>query len=432
MFGGGSFTTQNKVLPGAYINFVSAASSKSALSQRGTVAVPLILSWGIEQEVFTVTAEEFQEHCFEIFGYEYEADEMLVLRELFRNMTKGVLYRLNKGVKASNDYAEAVYGGVRGNDITIVISKNVNDENKYDVKTMFAEKEADKQTVSAAADLMNNDYVVFKKDAVLAATAGTPLAGGTDGDSLTGADYSAFLSAVEPYAFNILCCPVADDAVKALFTAFTKRMRDEAGIKFQTVLYRSHEADYEGIISVENKAEGLEQGLVYWVAGAEAACAVNKTVENQKYTGEYKIDTNYTQLQLSDAVTSGKFMFHKAGDEVRVLMDINTLVTVTSEKNEDFSSNQTIRVLDQIGNDIAELFTSRYLGKISNDNSGRVSLWSDIVSYNKELSDIRAIEAVDSKEITVSIGNTKRSVVVSNPVTPVNCMSQLYMTIIVS
>lgn len=432
MFGGGNFTTQNKVLPGAYINFVSAASSKSALSQRGTVAVPLTLSWGIEQEVFTVTAEEFQEHCFEIFGYEYEADEMLVLRELFRNMTKGVLYRLNKGVKASNDYAEAVYSGVRGNDITIVISKNVNDENKYDVKTMFAGKEVEKQTVSAAADLMNNDYVVFKKDAVLAATAGTPLAGGTDGDSQTGDDYSKFLSAVEPYAFNILCCPVTDEAVKALFTAFTKRMRDETGIKFQTVLYRSHEADYEGIISVENKAEGLEQGLVYWVAGAEAACAVNKTVENQKYTGEYKIDTNYTQLQLSDAVTSGKFIFHKADDDVRVLMDINTLVTVTSEKNEDFSSNQTIRVLDQIGNDIAALFTSRYLGKISNDNSGRVSLWSDIVSYNKELSEIRAIEAVDSKEITVSIGNTKRSVVVSNPVTPINCMSQLYMTIIVS
>lgn len=432
MFGGGNFTTQNKVLPGAYINFVSAASSKSSLSERGIVAVPMTLSWGVEQEVFTVTAEEFQEHCFEIFGYEYEADQMLVLRELFRNMTKGVIYRLNKGTKASNDYAEAVYSGVRGNDITIVISKNVNDENKYDVKTVFAGKDADKQTVTAAADLVNNDYVIFKKDAVLAATAGMPLTGGTDGDSLTGSDYSTFLSAIEPHAFNILCCPVTDDAVKALFIAFTKRMRDEAGIKFQTVLYRSHEADYEGIISVENKTEELEQGLVYWVAGAEAACAVNKTVENQKYTGEYKVDTNYTQLQLSDAVGSGQFMLHKVGDEVRVLMDINTLVTASSEKNKDFASNQTVRVLDQIGNDIADLFISRYLGKIPNDNSGRVSLWNDIVSYNKELSDIRAIEAVDSKEITISVGSTKRSVVVSNPVTPINCMSQLYMTVIVS
>lgn len=432
MFGGGSFTTQNKILPGAYINFVSAASSKSTLLDRGIVAVPLKLSWGIEKEIFSVTAKEFQRSCFEIFGYEYEANEMLALRELFRNMTKGVFYRLNKGIAASNDYAQAVYSGVRGNDITIVISKNVNDENKYDVKTIFAGKVVDKQTVAAGAELLNNDYVTFKKEAVLEATAGAPLTGGIDGDSLTGSDYSDFLSAIEPHAFNILCCPVTDEAVKALFIAFTKRMRDEAGIKFQTVLYRSNDADYEGIISVENKAEELEQGLVYWVAGAEAACAVNKTVENQTYTGEYKVDTNYTQLQLSDAVGSGKFMFHKVGDEVRVLMDINTLVTVTSEKNEDFASNQTIRVLDQAGNNIAEIFTSRYLGKIPNDNSGRVSLWNDIVSCNKALSDIRAIEPVDAKEITVSIGNTKRSVVVNNPIFPINCMSQLYMTIIVS
>ena len=34
-------------------------------------------------------------------------------------------------------------------------------------------------------------------------------------------------------------------------------------------------------------------------------------------------------------------------------MDINTLVTFTEDKKEDFSNNQTVRVLDQIGNDIA-------------------------------------------------------------------------------
>ena len=49
-------------------------------------------------------------------------------------------------------------------------------------------------------------------------------------------------------------------------------MRDEAGIKFQTVVYRYPEADHEGIISVENKAAEMEHGLVYWLTGAEAAC----------------------------------------------------------------------------------------------------------------------------------------------------------------
>ena len=112
-------------------------------------------------------------------------------------------------------------------------------------------------------------------------------------------------------------------------------------------------------------------------------------------------------------------------------MDINTLVNYTDEKGEDFSNNQTVRVLDQIGNDIAAIFNNRYLGKIPNDDAGRVSLWNDIVSYVKQMAGIRAIEAVESKKIKVEKGQTKRSVVVNLPVEPINCMSQLYMTVVV-
>ncbi len=38
-------------------------------------------------------------------------------------------------------------------------------------------------------------------------------------------------------------------------------------------------------------------------------------------------------------------------------------MTFTEEKGKDFSSNQTMRVLDQIGNDVAALFGTKYLGK---------------------------------------------------------------------
>ena len=37
MLGGGTYVTQNKVLPGAYINFVSAAGISSNLGERGRV-----------------------------------------------------------------------------------------------------------------------------------------------------------------------------------------------------------------------------------------------------------------------------------------------------------------------------------------------------------------------------------------------------------
>lgn len=431
MLGGGNWVSQNKTLPGTYINFISAASAKQVLSERGIAAVALTMDWGPEKEVFEVTAEEFRESCFEIFGHSVEDQEMLPLRELFLNLTKGVFYRLNSGVKASNSYAEARFGGTRGNDITIVISANVDDNSKFDVKTVFAGKEVDKQTVASASELKENGYVTFKTDTVLTAAAGTPLTGGTNGNAVTGDDHMKFLNKMESYHFHILCCPSTDDAVKALYAAYTKRMREEAGVKFQTVMYRKSDEDYEGVISVENKASELDQGLVYWTAGAEAACAVNKTNENKTYNGELTVDTEYTQKQLSDGIRSGKFLFHKCGDKVKVLMDINTLTTYTDDHGADFGNNQTVRVLDQIGNDIASIFNDRYLGSVPNDASGRTSLWNDIVTYGKELAAVRAIEEVAAKEITVEAGSSKRSVTVNFPVTPINCMSQLYMTVVV-
>lgn len=406
MLGGGSFTVQNKILPGAYINFVSAASSVAVLSDRGTAAIPLEFGWGPEKEAFIVTAQDYQERCQEIFGYPADAPQMWQVRELFRNLTKGIFYRLNGGVKAACDYGQAKYSGVRGKDLMLVISANVDDSTKFDVKTMLDKKEVDRQTVAAASELKDNLYVVFKKDATLAATAGIPFTGGTNGEAVNGEDYAQFLARMESYTFQTLCCPSMDDAVKAVFTEYTRRMRDEAGVKFQTVVYRMADADYEGIISVENKAAELEQGLVYWTCGVQAACAVNKTNENRVYNGELTADVDYTQEQLARAVRSGKFMFHRVGDDVRVL--------------------------DQIGNDIASMFNTKYLGIMPNDDAGRVSLWNDIVTYNKELARLRAIEAVESKEITVERGNSKRSVVVNCPVTPINCMSQLYMTVVVS
>ncbi len=432
MLGGGSFTTHNKVLPGAYINFVSAASARATMGERGVAAIPMVLDWGPENAVFEVKAEEFQEKSREIFGYSYDDAAMIQVRELFKNLTKGIFYRLNAGTKAANDYGTAIYSGVRGNSLKTLITKNIDDESKFDVKTFFAGKEVDSQTVAGANGLKDNTYITFKSTATLAETAGIPFTGGTSGEAVTGEDYVAFLAKMENYSFQVLCCPSADENVKALFAAFTKRMRDENGIKFQTVLYRYVKADYEGIISVENETEELETGLVYWTTGVEAACAVNKTTENKVYDGEYSVKADFTQIQLKEGVQSGKFLFHKVGSEIRVLMDINTLVTYTEEKGEDFSSNQTIRVLDQIGNDIASLFNTRYLGKMPNDAAGRVSLWNDIVTYGKQLTMLRAIEAVSADSVTVDKGSSKRSVVVNFPVEPINCMSQLYMTVVVS
>ena len=94
MLGGGTFTAQNKKLPGTYINFSSVSKASAALSERGYAAMPLMLDWGPEDEVFTVTNGDFQKDSLRIFGYVYADPEMLPLRELFQYAQTLYAYRL--------------------------------------------------------------------------------------------------------------------------------------------------------------------------------------------------------------------------------------------------------------------------------------------------------------------------------------------------
>ena len=228
-------------------------------------------------------------------------------------------------------------------------------------------------------------------------------------------------------------CPATKSTLADLFVSYCKRLRDEVGKKFQVVTFRNL-ADFEGAVSVKNGIVGNTESaaLVPWATGVVAGTAVNKSATNMTYDGEYEVDTDYTQTELENGILEGSFMFHLVDDEVRVLEDINTFVSVTDEKSADFSSNQTIRVLDQIANDIGVLFAKKYLGKVPNDAAGRVSLWADIVKHHEGLQAIRAIENFKSENVTVEKGESKKAVVVSDAVTPVNAMEQLYMTVYVS
>ena len=304
----------------------------------------------------------------------------------------------------------------------------------FEVKTLLDSKEVDIQTVTEASELKDNDYVDFAKDTALTPTAGTPLTGGTDSE-ITNADYEDYLAKIESCSFNTMGALVSDKALKNLFASFTKRMRDEMGVKFQLVLHDYPEADNMGIISVKNAVldeNEPKESLVYWVTGAEAGCPVNKSTQNKRYSGDFTIDTAYTQSELKTVSAKGEFVLHRVGSEIRVLEDKNTMQTVTDEQGEVFKDNQTVRVIDQIANDIAVLFNTKYLGVVPNDNAGRVSLWADIVKHHEQLRSVRAIESFSDGDVTVTMGNTKKSVVVNDAVTVVNAMSKLYMTVTVA
>ena len=256
-----------------------------------------------------------------------------------------------------------------------------------------------------------------------------------------GASLAEGLTALEAYEFNVIvsASTTAED-VTAIVTR-VKLWRDEYGKKCQAVVYNhAIEGDLNTIATINVAAKPVlasgdnlhtEAAMVYWVAGAMAGCAVNKSCTNMKYDGELTVNVAYSQSELQSFIDAGKIVFHLVYGDVRLLEDINSLTEPTAEENNDFKYNQTIRVIDQIANDIAYIFNTKYLGKISNNASGRVSLWSDIVSHHKELETIGAIENFKSEHVVVEQGDNLRSVVVQDTISIVGTMSQLFMTVVI-
>ena len=426
MLGGGTYVTQNKVLPGAYFQFISKATASAELSERGVAAMAFDLKWGADDTIIAVDASDVQKNSMKIFGYDYAAEEMKNIRELFLHATKLYAYKLTSGgEKATNTFATALYGGTRGNDLKVVIRADVDEPTKFVVALYLGAVKVDEQTVATVAELKANDFVTWKADATLAVTAGEALEGGTDGTSDATA-HQNFLNRIEAYPdVNAIGYVGTEDAVKALYVAFAKRMRDEVGIKLQAVVF-GNAADSIACVNVKNQVE-----LVPWVTGVVAGTAVNKSATNMKYDGEIVVNTKYTQKELEAAIKAGEFVLHQIGSEVHVLEDVNSLVTVTDEQGEIFKDNQTVRVVDSIATSIASVFADKYIGKVPNNESGRISLWSDIVKIHQELNDIQAIEGFESGDIVVGQGDAKKSVVVNSAITVVNTMTKLYMRTVV-
>lgn len=429
--GGGRFTSMNKILPGTYINVITNSSENYGI-ESGVVAIPLCLNWGPQASIIEITSDDFTGKCFEKLGYENSAAAMQPLRELFKGgATKVLIYNLNNGAKATNTYATAVYAGTRGNDIKIKIANNVDDITKFDVVTIVDDIDRETQTVTAATALKDNEWVEFDTTATLAVTAGLPLTGGTNG-TITGTQHSAALAALEQKFFNVLVCDVVNSTAVNIYVAYVKRMRDAMGKDFQLVVYNT-EADYEGVINVAttvSDAGAIASALVYWVAGMSASCALGKSNTNALYTGEFTPVCNETQTQLENAIKAGKFIFHLVGDDTRVLMDINSLVTFTEDKSSVMAKNEVIRVTDYLNNSIANIFNSKYIGKVINNETSRAHLRQDIAAIQDELARIGAI-SYNGEDLTVALGPDKGDVVINDVITVNAAMVRLYMTIVV-
>jgi Phage tail sheath protein. len=432
---GGTWTTQNKVRPGVYVKVSSDPQPLGTVGDRGIATMALPLSWGPAKTVIQVEAGA---DIKDALGYDITDAEMLLVREALKRAKTLLLYRLNEGTKASATIGTlsvtAKYGGVRGNDITLVIQQNIDDDTLFDVKTLVGGREVDFQTATDASGLSSNNWVTFGSGS-LTATAGTALTGGNNG-AVTNADHTDYLAAIELFDFQTMALVSDDATLKSVYVSFTKRLRDEEGKMIQTVVANYPLADYEGVISVKNGVL-LSNGTTLsaaqataWVAGATAGAQMNQSLTYQAYDDAVDAVPRYSNSQIEAAIKSGEFLFTQNNGRAVVETDINTFTSYTPEKRRHFSKNRVMRVLDGIANDFKRIFETFYIGRGDNDDDGRNLYRNECNTYMVNLQGIRAIQNFDSqKDVVVFPGEEADAVYVGAYVHPVDSPEKFYFDV---
>ena len=100
-------------------------------------------------------------------------------------------------------------------------------------------------------------------------------------------------------------------------------------------------------------------------------------------------------------LTEGQIVFFREFGSVKVVSDINTLVTYSDEKNDVFSFNQVIRTVDTVANDVYKHFSINVIGKVQNDNASRDLIKTWIVGYLNEMQANGRIRNFSADDVSV-------------------------------
>lgn len=435
---GGTWVTQNKVLPGVYTNFIGVGPKPSVIADRGVVALPVTLPWLPEKEVLALYPKDVAQ-----FTADYGALAVPV-REVMKNAKQLYFYRLNKGTRAKATIHQLVctakYSGSFGNRFEVSVENALGESGKFHVITWFDTDELERQTVSSVKELVDNDWIVFSQlaeDSTLEINAGVPLTGGDNG-TVTVADYAKFFSAIETYTFNAIACPSTEMEIKALFVAFVKRMVNDEGKYMQGVIPDILTADFEGLISVKNGVH-LEGGehiplttAAAYIAGATASVSLGASLTHANYEGAVDVDVRYTEPEQKVLATTGQLAFIPSptkSNRVVVQKDINTLVTFDDKKTYAMSKNKIIRIAYDLAININNIGLNFFIGKVPNDEEGRSLLHAAVLEYFRELEKQRALRDVLPEDIVVSPGRLIDAVVVDYKAKVVDVMEIIYNTI---
>jgi len=392
--------------PGVDISFVGEKTLRPPAAAAATIGIPFTSDWGPVGEL--VRMNGFGEHDA-VFGNSATPGRQAVLGAFigpgvagnpgagsvigYRMATTSAKAAFKKVTNTKPEDAlklSGIYPGTRGNRISFVIEADPADPtNKARLRILFdgltVEKYSYAKTdVAALATAVNkrSQYVAaesIKTGVALTATAGTSLAEGNDGASVTSEQWLAALGAFEFAPITVLAAyALNDESIQASVIAWeqeqAKAMRHlgvvfggKVGETFDEAIERTEAYEDDHVVSLGAgtfndallDAEISTSELTARVAGALAGLGEEKSLTNLRFAGlsivgEPEIPTD----QLATAASFGITAFKRTSSEEAELKVARGVTTYTGDTDpkplELFSDPRLIRVMDLFIREIVE------------------------------------------------------------------------------
>lgn len=378
--------------PGVTVELIAKAQERVE-PKSGVVLVPYQAEWGSPDSL--VKMNGFDERIAETFG---EVDTI----ELSSEGGATVLgYRITNGnatkavfTQAGAIKIEALYPGLRGNDLKVSIVASTAEPGKKELQVKgpietekFSFLDADELVTKTGQSI----YVRVTKLGTTAVTdlTETALTGGTTGSAaLTSTDSTKLFTAVSGADFDAMYLPFDDPAIIAAAKQFMSDRRTK-NKKLSTLVIAGKEAEDDNMSKHTERSvaqnvryivncaiagehnNGKTYNSLQWAAWVAGMIAV--TPADQSLTAIVvplkKAKKDWGHTDILNALSTGTLIATRDGDVYIIESAVNTLSTLGPNEREDYGKVRVSMTLDQIVNDLMGA-GKKYKGKLDNNDLG--------------------------------------------------------------
>jgi len=251
---------------------------------------------------------------------------------------------------------------------------------KDDTDTSFTSK-----TYRSIDEIGENEWKPENKDYIEKTFMGAPSMVLVERVAATAENFGEALQRLENKKWNYLAVPEVGEQAAAVGSWII----GERGNKktFKAVLPDS-DSNNEGIINfatADITAGGKTYSTAEYCARIAGILAGMPFSRSATYYALSEVESIMESTEPDEDIDGGKLILVNDGEKIKIGRAVNSLVTVTAEKGEDFKKIKIMDAVDLVRDDIRDTFDGGYVGNVVNSYDNKVLFLAAVNAYFKEL-----------------------------------------------